>query len=165
MGKLNIALCKFRLQKPMENSSGVISLAFCGCCRVGDNFQWNICSESKNFNRLARFSISTGFRWFSFCRSCGFLVLQKITDSARFAQHALFGMGSSRRNVWNIQETNEKTHTKYLGVRPPLARQQALSELRFCRILQNSAESAEIYGILQNSAECQNRSKSWFLQQ
>ena len=152
IGKLNIALDPGGLQKPMKNSSGVISMAFCGCCRVGDNFRWNIFSEPKIFNWLTRFSISAEFRRFSFCRSRGFLILQKNTGFRRFAQHEPLGVGTSRRNVWKIQKTKKKPTCSHFGVRPACSRQQALFEARFCRILQNSAGFCRICRILQSSA-------------
>ena len=69
IGKLNIALNPGGLQKSMKNSSGAISLAFCGCCRVGDSFRWSIFSQSKKINWF--------LQNFDFCRISTIFVLQK----------------------------------------------------------------------------------------
>ena len=107
-------------------------------------------SRSKKINWFLQNFDFCRISMISFCRRRGFLILQKIADFRTISARALLGVERSRRDVWNIQETKEKTHVKHLGVRPPLSRQQALSELQFCRIRQISAE---IYRILQDSAE------------
>ena len=142
----------------IQNILTVETLA--GCHPHFEQLNLQNCTEL----RVLQNSAESGKCLQNFCRKSMCVSYRKWYFRMNWASAPL-GMDSWCRNVWKIQESKKKTHSTHLEVRLPFSRQHALPELRFCRILQNSAESAGFCRILQSSAERQNHQKSRFLQE